>query len=198
MPKSEKIIDVLAPASSIASTSRLRDTPVALHAATSKPKWRSRPTIAQADAFAEVGKAQHGAEHLAVERRANVGVGRIADAEYAAYIQKLDRVARLERGRQVARVAAQRLAMTERADDDVALVDCGHAARRQLELVVTRLGVEHPGCNEHAFLARDVLRHAQLGGEVVVLGDRCDLVDEDALHAPARVCKVPGSDRIRA
>ena len=50
MPKSEKIADSLAPASSIARTSRRSETPVALHAATFQPRCLSRPTIAQAAA----------------------------------------------------------------------------------------------------------------------------------------------------
>ncbi len=50
MPKSEKIIVSVAPASSIAKMSRRSDTPVALQAATFRPRCRSRPTIAQAAA----------------------------------------------------------------------------------------------------------------------------------------------------
>ena len=39
---------------------------------------------------------------------------------------------------------------------------------------------------------------AQFRREVVVLGHRGDLVDDDAFHDPARVCRDPGSDRMRA
>ena len=47
-----------------------------------------------ADALAEVGEAQHGAEHLAVEGRAEVGVDRVADAEHAAQVEQVDRCRR--------------------------------------------------------------------------------------------------------
>ena len=64
--------------------------------------------------------------------------------------------------RQVTGVTAQCLAMAERADDDVALVDRCHAARRQFELVVARLVVHDAHSDEHAFLAGNVGGHAQL------------------------------------
>ena len=135
MPKSEKIIVSEAPASSIASTSRRSDTPVALHAATWKPQMpqpahdgagggrlarihagarecdhgNARVSICGSsqehlaarprrytDAFAEVQEAQDGAEYLAVERRTDVRIRGVADAEHAANIQDLDRVARLQ------------------------------------------------------------------------------------------------------
>ena len=48
MPRSEKIIVSDAPASSIVRMSRRSETPVALHAATCKPRCRKLPTIAHA------------------------------------------------------------------------------------------------------------------------------------------------------
>ncbi len=50
MPRSVKIMLRRAPESSIARTSRRRDTPVALNACTARPRCRMRLTIAQAAA----------------------------------------------------------------------------------------------------------------------------------------------------
>ena len=47
--------------------------------------------------------------------------------------------------------------MAERADDDVALGDLGHAAAGQLERVVRRLVVEDLDDQHDAFLARNVV-----------------------------------------
>ena len=79
---------------------------------------------------------QHGAEHLAVERRPDLGVSRVADAESAADVQNLDRVANSEPGGQVAAIAAQRLAVAKGADDNIALLYGCHASTGQLELVI--------------------------------------------------------------
>ena len=81
-----------------------------------------------ADALAEVREMQHRAEHLAVERLADIRVGGIADAEHAADVQELHDRADLERFGKMSGVAEQRLAVAERADDDVALVDRRHPA----------------------------------------------------------------------
>jgi hypothetical protein len=45
--------------------------------------------------------------------------------------------------------------MTECTDDNVALVDGGHAAGGQFKLVVTSLVIEDTHGDEHAFLAGD-------------------------------------------
>jgi hypothetical protein len=148
-----------------------------------------------------VGEVQHGAQDLAVERRSDVGVCRVADTEHAADVEDLDRIADVERLRQMTGIAAQCLAVPERADEYVALVDCRHSARDELELVVARLVVEHAHGDEDALLAGDVVRDAQLLGELAVLRDRGDLVDDDTPHDPApaaRVCRAPGNDRMRA
>ena len=144
---------------------------------------------------------QYGAEHFAVEGWADIRIGGVANTEHAADVEQLDRVAHSELRRQMSRVAAQRLAVPECADNDVTLVDGGHAARGQFELVVTRLVVEHAHGDEYAFLARNVGRQPQLVAEVAVLRDRRDLVDDDGFHnpaPPARVCNEPGSDSMRA
>ena len=112
-----------------------------------------------------------------------------------------DGIARRQRLGQMPGVAEQRLAMAEGANDDIALVDGRHPPRCEFELVVTRLVVQNADRDEHAFLARDVGREAQLVAEFAVLRDRGDLVHDDAFHdavPPARVCSEPGSDRMRA
>ena len=47
------------------------------------------------DAFTKIRKAQYCAENLAVERHADVGVCGVTDTKYTAYVQDLDRIARL-------------------------------------------------------------------------------------------------------
>ena len=85
--------------------------------------------------------------------------------------------------RHVARVAEQRLAMAERADDHVAPRDLGHAAAGELERVVRRLVVEDLDDQHDAFLARNVGGgDAQLVAQAAGLRDRGDLVDDDGLH----------------
>src|SRR5690606_23312496 len=76
-----------------------------------------------ADAFAEIREMQDGAEHLAIERGANVGVRGVADADNATDVQDLHNVADLQAVRQVSGVTEQRLAMPECANHDVALLD---------------------------------------------------------------------------
>ena len=77
----------------------------------------------------------------------------------------------------MARIAEQRLAMAERADDDVAFLDLGHTAARELDRVVARLVVEHLDGDQHALFARDVGAHANLLAEIRLNGNRRDLVD---------------------
>jgi hypothetical protein len=113
----------------------------------------------------------------AVERLAVRRIDRIANSDDAAQVQELHDVAGLELGRQVAGVAEQRLAMTERADDDVALLDLGHAAARELDRVVARLVVLHLDGDQNPFLARNFRAHADLLAEIRLHGHRRDLVD---------------------
>ena len=120
-------------------------------------------------------------------------------AEYAADIEQLNRVPGLELGRQVSRITSQGFPVAERADDDVTLINGRHAARRQFELVVTRLVVEDSNRNEHTLLAGDVRGQAQFVAELAVLGNGSHFIDDDALHDPsARVCNDPGKARMRA
>ena len=88
-------------------------------------------------------------------------------------------------GRHVARVAEQRLAMAERADDDVALADLRHAAAGQLERVVGRLVVEHLDDHDHAFLGGDVVGEMRTSCDRPHgLRDRGDLVDHHDVRMP--------------
>ena len=96
-----------------------------------------------ADALAEIWELQHDADDARIERPTLFGIDGVDDAEHAADVQHLDHVAFLDGLRQVSGIAEQRLAMTERADDDVALRDLRHATARQLERVVRRLVVEN-------------------------------------------------------
>ncbi len=59
-----------------------------------------------ADAFAEVGKLQHGSEYFTVERCADIRIGGIADTDDAADIEKLNFIARLELFWQVSGIAS--------------------------------------------------------------------------------------------
>ncbi len=144
---------------------------------------------------------QHGAQDFAVERWSDVRIRRIANAEDAADIENLDRVADVQLSGEVPRVTQQRFAMPERADHDVALRNGGHAPGGKFELVVTRLVVQDANGDQYAFFARDLGRNPQLVAQVTVLCDRGDLVDKNGFHdspPAARVCSEPGSDRMRA
>ena len=72
--------------------------------------------------------------------------------------------------------------MAERADQDVAVLDLGHAAARELERVVAGLVVQHLDRDQNAFLARYFLAHADLLAEIGCERDRRDLVDEHRAH----------------
>ena len=157
-----------------------------------------------ADALAEVGEGEHHAEHAAIERLAFVGVGRVADAEHATDVEHLDDIARSELRRHMARVPEQRLAVPERAHDDVALVHLGHATAGELDRVVVRLGGEDLHHHDDAFLGRQVVRgDAHLVAEAAGLGDGGDLVDDDGPHwplapcIPARWWNMPGKPTMR-
>jgi hypothetical protein len=91
----------------------------------------------------------------------------------------------LELGRQVARVAEQRLAMAERTHDDVAFLDLGHAAAPQLDRVVARLVVLHLDGDQHAFLARNVRAHSNLLAEIRLNGYGGNFVDDNGAHLTA-------------
>ena len=111
------------------------------------------------------------------------------DPKDAADVEHLDHVTFLDALRQVSGIAEQGLAMTERADDDVALRKLRHATARQLERVVRRLVVEDFDHQHDAFLARKIgSGHAQIPTQVEGLRDGGDLVDDDGFH-----CSVPAS-----
>ena len=84
--------------------------------------------------------------------------------------------------RHVAGVAEQRLAMSQRADDDVALADLGHAAAGQLERVVGRLVGQHLDHDDDAFLGGNVRGDAHFMRQSAGLRDRGNLVDDDTSH----------------
>src|SRR5688572_1382573 len=138
-----------------------------------------------ADALPQVREVEHAAQDLAAEWVAVRRIDGVADADDAAQVQKLHGIAGRKLRRQVARVAEQRLAVPERADDDVALFDFGHAAARQLDRVVARLVVEHLDGDQYAFLARNVRAHANLLAEIRLNGDRRDFVYEYRAHLTA-------------
>jgi hypothetical protein len=155
-----------------------------------------------ADAFAEVGEVEHRAEHARLEGLAEARVDRVAHADHAAHVEDLQHVARGHLLGQVARIAEQRLPVAERADDDVAALDLGLPAAGQLEGVVGARVVEDFHRDQHPLLARDLRADAQLARELRVLGHGADLVGDDGLHlglpAPAaRVCRIPGKERMR-
>src|SRR6185436_16859214 len=129
-----------------------------------------------ADALAEIRKLQHHADDARIERPALLRVHRVDDAEHAADVQHLDHIAGLHGLRQVTRIAKQRLAMAERADDDVALGELRHAAAGQLQ----RLGDGSDLVDEHSFHGCD-------------LGKR-----DDCVHCcfPALAQNIPGKPTI--
>src|SRR5690606_5317233 len=83
-----------------------------------------------ADALAEIRELQDDADHACIERAALLRIDGIDDAEHAADVEHLDDVARLDRLGQMTRIAEQRLTVSERAYDDVALRLLRHAAAR--------------------------------------------------------------------
>ncbi len=90
-------------------------------------------STADADALAQEGKGEHRAEHLALERRAEVRVGRVADPQHAAHVEQVDDVAGRQPLGQVAGVAEERLAVAEGAGEDVAALapaPCARSAAR--------------------------------------------------------------------
>ncbi len=158
-----------------------------------------------ADALRQIRKVKHRAQHFAVERRADFRVRRITDAQHAADVEDLHDGTDFQGFRQVTRVAEQGLAVAQCADDDVALVDGGHAAAHELELVVARLVVQHARGEQHAFLAGNLRGHPQLVSQLRMLRDRGNLVDEHGAHRvhgaspapPARLCSMPASEAMR-
>jgi hypothetical protein len=99
----------------------------------------------------------------------------------------------------VARVSEQRLAMPERAHDDIALADLGHAAAGELERVVVGLVGQYLHDHDHAFLGGDVVGgDAHLVAEAARLGDRANLVYDYGTHhfPPARAWNMPVSETI--
>jgi hypothetical protein len=136
----------------------------------------------QVPASAIIGEGQHAAQHPAVKRLALVGVGRIAHAEHAADVQHLDDVAGLHALRYMSRVAEQGLAMTERADDHIALAHLGHAATGEFQRVVVGLVGQHFDDHDHAFLGRNIRRDAHFARQAAGLSDGGNLVDDDTSH----------------
>ena len=72
------------------------------------------------DALAEHREREHRAQHLALERRAEVGVDAVAGPHHAAQVEEVDRVAGRERRRDPPRVPEERVAVPEAAGDHVA------------------------------------------------------------------------------
>ena len=109
-----------------------------------------------ADPFPQIGKAQHRAEHLTVERFALVLSRRVANPEDAADVEHLHHVAGLQRLGDVARIAEQGFAVTQCADHDVTARYLGHPAAGELQRVVVGLAVLNLDHQHHPFLAGDL------------------------------------------
>ena len=136
-----------------------------------------------ADTFTEIGEGEHDTEYFAVEGLALVGIGRVADSEHAADVEHLDDITGFECFRYVSRETEQRLAMAECAHDDIAFVDLGHAAARQLERVVVGLAREDFHDDHDALFGGQVFGgDAQFVAETTGLSDRGHLVDDDRSH----------------
>ncbi len=75
--------------------------------------------------------------------------------------------------------------MSECAYNDIALVDGGHSAARQLKLVVTCFVIEDAHGNKHAFLTGNVGGYPEFVAQIAVLGNGGDFIDEDAAHRSA-------------
>ena len=99
----------------------------------------------------------------------------------------------------MARVSEQRFSMTERADNDIALVDGGHSAARQFKLVVTCLVIQDAHGNEHAFLTGNIGRQPEFVAQVTVLGNGGDFIHENAAHYSGLSggCAGPGLQQAR-
>ena len=81
---------------------------------------RSRMCAGRPTRSPSSGKARIGAQHLGLERRADVGIGRGAAAQDAAQVEHVDRVADRDVLGDLAGVAAERAAGAERAGEHVA------------------------------------------------------------------------------
>ncbi len=90
------------------------------------------------------------------------GLAECAHAQHPADVQHLDDVAGLDVRRHVTRIAEQRLAVTQRTDDDIALAHLGHPAAGEFERVVVGLVGQHLNHHHHAFLGRNIGRDAHL------------------------------------
>ncbi len=164
------------------------------------------------DALSEVREVEHHAQNATVEWLSLVGIDRVANAEHPADIEHLDHVTGLQARRHVARVAEQRLAMAEGANDDVAFAHLRHAAAGQLEGVVGGLVRQHLYDDHDAFFRGDVGRDAYLvrqatrlrhGGHFVHHHDRshshCHITGHRQVpfaRSPARRWNTPVSETI--
>src|SRR6185436_17925875 len=136
-----------------------------------------------ADTLAEIREIQHAADHAAVEGFALVGIHRVAHTEHAADVEHLQDVAGLHALGHVARIAEQRLAMAERAGNDVALAHLGHASAGELERVVGGLVGQDLDDHDHTFLGGNVVGgDTHLVTQATGLRHRCNLVDDYRTH----------------
>ena len=160
----------------------------------------------QADARGEVRELEHGTEHFELERFAVLRRRLCARADHAAEIQKLQLVADTDLLRHRTRVAVQRVAMSERARDDVAGMQRDHAAVHVLERVVGGLRVLDATGDDRARLRRNRFAEHGVSIEAEAQRDRGDLVECAALHfvssarpfSPARRYSRAGSASARA
>ena len=146
-------------------------------------KWPQAHARRYTDAFSQIREVQNDADDATVKGLALFRIDRITDAEYAANIEHLNDVARLNRGGDVTGVAEERLPVPECAGDDVALADLRHAAARKFEGVIGGLVVEDLHYHHDPFLGRDIARDAQFARQAACLSHGGNLVDNDAQHA---------------
>src|SRR6185312_13201299 len=139
------------------------------------------------DALAEIRKVQRHSEHPAVEGLALVRIDRVADPEHAADVEHLDDIPGLDRRWHMARVAEERLAVTECAHHDVAFAHFGHTAAGELQRVVGRLVGQDLNHDHHAFLGWDVGRDPDFMREAAGLRHGGDFVDDHTSHVADHV-----------
>src|SRR5262249_5647406 len=143
---------------------------------------------------AEIREVEDSADHAAIEWLALIGIYRVTHTQHATDVEHLDDIARLNGWRYVTGVPEQRLAMTQRSNNDITFADLRHAAAGQLQSVVGRLIGQHLDRDNDAFLGGNICGHAHFVRQLARLCYRGNLVDNDTSH-PVNHLKHPWRGR---
>ena len=147
-------------------------------------QWIAAHPGRDAHALAEIGELENHPEHTRIEGLSQRCVDGVAYSQHAAHVEDLHDVARARGFGDVAGVAEQRLAVAQRAHDDIPAAHARHASAGQFQLVVGGLLVQHLDCDHHALLARNAVADADFPVGTKVRGHGRQFVDDDATHCP--------------